>query len=546
MVRRNLMGFFSLFCGVFAQAEFNFETFQNRNSPDFVLLDSTRENVEPYASPFLNGVTYQYHKNPIFYDQGEDGKGSLVSSIQSLNLTTEYMKWKSFSLGIELTFHQLNYYNQGIRFSLGDSRVFSKIKLFGERTDFLGKYYFVPSIYAPTGSRELLLSNTKGGAGGNVVVEKQVGSVLAVANIGTDYFPEAYYRNLNYETQFYAGLGAAFSLAEKWNASLEWMGRQTRNARTGDIYAGAQYRFSPDSAFRFGGSVAGTKTVNSEVEYRLLVGATWSPASVKVVTEKVSTKIETIQKIETINDCRPKIYSKKFLGRALTSTEKNNFVDGKLLPYISQKNSHIDIFSPGQSSGVTPTNKNNYVKNAQVLFAIDIGDLPERSKVVTLKSLDLSLSINKFWTVGEENTDMICLLKEKICSGDIYQQPQRADNINQNFFHGKEPPNDFFARQVSGPDEMFVDIRELSRGQLKLPISKLIENSTLTDPIELIYASKTIYFAVTHDIFVRRKIELNVEISANSCTEIKVKPQVETRVEENKTQTEQGLSNEKE
>lgn len=547
MALRSLMGFFfSLLSGGFVKAEFSFETFQNRNSPDFVLLDSTRETVDLYASPFLNSVTYQYHKNPILYDQGEDGKGSLVSSIQSLNLTTEYLGWKNFSLGVEISFHQLNYYSQGVRFALGDTRVFSKIKIFGERYSSFGKYYFVPSVYAPTGNRDLLLSNAKGGVGGNFILEKNMGSVLTVANLGIDYFPKASFRNLNYETQVYAGLAAAFHLTEKWNASIEWMGRKTQSARTGDIYAGGQYRFSSESAVRFGGSVASTKTAKDDMEYRLLIGASWSPSGVKVVTEKVNTKIETIQKIETTNDCRPKIYNKKFVGRALTNSEKNNFVNKKLLPYISQKNNRVDIFSPGQSSGVTPEHKNNYVKNAQVLFAIDIVDLPERSTVVMLKSLDLSLSINKLWTPGEENTDMICLLKEKVCSGDIYQQKERAENINQDFFHGKEPPNDFFARQVSGPDEMSAEIRELSKGQLRLPISKLIENSTSNSPIDLIYSSKTLYFAVTHDIFVRRKIELNAEISANSCVETVAKPQVETRVEENKTKTEKGLNNDQE
>lgn len=520
----NLMGFFSILFGHFALAEFNFQTFQNRNSPDFVFLDSTIEKTDDYQNTFLSSLTYQYHKNPINFDKGEDGRGSLVSHIQNLNLVTEYIGWKRFSLGLEAAVHQLSYYGQGDQFSLGDTRLYSKIHLFGERISALGKWYFVPSVYFPTGDSKLLLSNSHGGAGGNIVLEKNIGPLLAVANLGADYFPEASHQNLDYQMQSYAGLGARLQFSEKWGGSTEWMGRQIRDMLTGDFYGGVQYYFSEDGKLRMGASMGSTETAVSDPEYRILLGLSWATGGTKVV----HTETKTIQKIKTINDCRPKLYQKKFSARALTEKEKMDFIQGRKLPFIFQPDLELSLINPGQS---TESKKNSWARKALVLFAIDLNGLPEQVDVVAVKKLNLQLDINKFWVSKDEQNDMICFINEKICSGNLSNQTP-GNSINDDFFKGKEPPNDFFTRKIS--DLTYGQTPspgKISSGQLTLPLARLIENSTLPAPLSLLY-SRTLYFSVSQDVFLQKKIKLDVELSANSCTETQPEATVETHIEE--------------
>lgn len=517
-----------------AYAGFNFQTYQNRNSPSFILLDSVRGDDSISSNPFLNSFIYQYFYNPIDFDQGEDGQGTLVSNIQSVNFASEYTGWKNISLGLEMPLHQLKYHQQGDRFAFGDMRLFSKIKLLHEESNRIGGLSFVPSVYVPTGNDDLLVSNSNGGVGGNLVYQKKVGSFFGALNLGTDYFPKASYRNVNYDMQAYAGFGAKYDLSERWSAQVEWLGRQIREVRIGDLYSGGQYRFSPERTLYFGGSLASSYLSGPNFEYRLMLGFRWSPASNKIITQQIHTKIETIQKMKTLHDCGPKIYTKNFTARALSRDEKKYFSQDQLLPYISTPKHPIDTLNLGGKSGLTQELV-PYVKDAQVVFALDIAGLPPKDRVISVKAIDLYLKINKLSTPDEENTDMICLLNEKVCSGDLYRRKTMAENINSKFFMGKEPPNDFFMRQVFSSERIMTPTRDIFTTKLKLPLTRLLENSVVPDTLRIIY-SNTIYFAVAHDVYVHKPIRLNIELSAEACTETHMAPTVETHIEQKKTE----------
>lgn len=500
--------------GEIALASFNFQTYQNRNSPDFTFLDSTRSGDEITLNPMSHSAIYQYFYNPIGFDRQEDGHGTLVPSLQSLNLTSEYNFSKTWSIGLEMPVHQLNFDQRGYQFAFGDLRFFSKITLFEkDREDW--KIALVPSLYLPTGNPDLLLSNSDGGAGTNLVLEKKDGPIVKVLNFGFDYFPKASFRNINYELQTSLGAGFKYEMSKEWSIETEWMGRQTSNIRTGDLYLGGQYIISPHQASFFGASLASTQLDSSNLEYRLMIGFRWTSPLAKILTRKIENRIETIKKYETIHDCGPRIYAKHFIGRPLTEEEKHRFIEGELLPYKSTPANHLHTLRLGGKTGFTKDGF-PYVKDAQVLFAVDLKDLPSRESVISVKAFDLNLTATKFWSRDDTRTDMLCLINQKICSGDVSRKGRMADHLNTAFSEGKEPPNDFFLQQILAAERR----GQISVLRLGLPIDRLMENSTLSNSLQVIYQdSKTLYFAVAHDIFVAQDVELNLEFSVQECAE---------------------------
>jgi hypothetical protein len=127
---------------------------------------------------------------------------------------------------------------------------------------------------------------------------------------------------------------------------------------------------------------------------------------------------------------------------------------------------------------------------------------------------------------------MICLLEQKICSGDYPRSGSYSTNINKTFFDGKEPPNDNFSRMIDKSD----------KGSIRLPIDKILENSTGSDLEDLIYVDssnkehngKTLYFAVARNLAVERGVRLDVSMTVQVCKAGVAKPTVETFEQESK------------
>jgi len=484
----------------------------------------------------------------VAFDQREDGSGNLVTSINSINLGTEYAPKNNLAFGLEMPIHQLNFYRKGETFALGDARLFSKINLTENFLNHGIKLSAIPSAYIPTGNNALYLSNTSGGAGFNLSAEKRLGSYTILASAGADHFPHASYGNVNYQNQLLGGLGVKKSISERWSLQFEAFGREIKNIRTGDFYLGSSCNLSQDRKILFGASLASTD-FKVDPSYRLMLGFQWTPTPQKVITERVHTKVETVQKIKTVYDCGPRKFSQSYLGRALTEAEKRAYKTTKPLPYVSQPSRPMGTLRLGGKNAMTDQGI-FYVENAQVLFAVDVPNLPNRESVISVKNLDLVIEINKLWKGEERGTDILCLLEQKVCSGDVPTQKPDSENINYNFFEGKEPPNDFFIRQLSVPPRTDdVGVR-LSQHKLKLPIEKLIENSVFGDKLSFIYPTdgstpngKTLYFSVANNIYVHPNVRLNVELSVQVCTATSPKPMRETIHQESKV-LEEGPVNE--
>lgn len=494
-----------LIIGQHATADFSFQSYRNRNSPNFTFLDSAREEASVTDNPLLNSATYQYFHHPLAYDQQEDGSGSLVPGVHSFNIAGEYSASLRTSVGLELPAHQLNFGSQGDSFALGDLRAFSKIRL-------SPGFALIPSVYVPTGNRSVLLSNPNGGAGLTLAAERKLGRVIANINAGADYFPGASYAGVDYALQPFGGAGISYPFSDRWSLQLEGVGRMMDRTLMGDVYLGGRVKAGQDRSFTFGGSLA---SAEGDPMYRLMLGWMWSPGRTKVV--HMRTKVETVQKIKTVLDCGPKPFTKQIRGRALSEREKQAFLSRKSLPYA------VQLLSPGVKTEAGAGDL-SVVRDGEVLFAFDLVGLPAQDSVIAVKDLDLLITVNKLWRPGGEKTDMICLIEEKICSGDLNQK-NLGSKINSEFFKGKEPPNDYFVRQIlqTAPPQG----KSVTKARLKLPLEKLIENSTFTNTLALIYPVKTLYFAVASDVYVQRDVRLSVNMNVQVCTEDKPKPTTE-------------------
>jgi hypothetical protein len=202
------------------------------------------------------------------------------------------------------------------------------------------------------------------------------------------------------------------------------------------------------------------------------------------------------------------------------------------VPYLSTAQHPINMLNPGQSSG---RGGMSFVKDGQVLFAFDIVDLPIRAAVIAMKAFDLNLEVTKLWADGQK-TDMVCILNQKVCSGDLYSQREMQGNISFAFFAGKEPPNDYFSRQIppAAADGLKMVMRT-SNAKMRLAVKKLLENSITPDPLKLLYPEgedadrRTLYFAVAHDVYVKKNPRLAVEFSVEHCVDKDPTNSVETR-----------------
>ncbi len=212
------------------------------------------------------------------------------------------------------------------------------------------------------------------------------------------------------------------------------------------------------------------------------------------------------------------------------------------LPYVStgpvrqgrrivQRGHQIAIRQIGQSRDTVCGER--YVTNGQVLFKVDL-NLPNFAAFRSLTEADLMVSVSKMVRGrGEANfmeTEMLCLLGDvKKCSGHAMSAINWLANRSATFFGGEDPVvSDFFSRaliqdetrtrvatcrraQVFSVDNANIDLQEALPG---VDIAQALYSGT-TESQEP-YVSKTLYFVVADDTYVR-EATLNVQLQYDNC-----------------------------
>jgi hypothetical protein len=75
-----------------------------------------------------------------------------------------------------------------------------------------------------------------------------------------------------------------------------------------------------------------------------------------------------------------------------------------------------------------------HVRDGQVLFVMDLFDLPSASEWKSVMELRIRLEVTRFNQPGYENTELLCLLDLKRCSGERVTARGWDESLNPNFW----------------------------------------------------------------------------------------------------------------
>jgi hypothetical protein len=434
---------------------------------------------------------------------------------------------QNWLLFTDISLNSVEISDQPTTIGLGDTRIGGKLQVYDFRKDSFG-LALLPEVILPTGRKNAFLTNDSVGAGLTFVGEKQLGRVRGAVNLGYRNFSQANYRNIDQRNQTIVGVGAfipiGYTIALNIEANSHFLAGQTLDESNGDFYVGVRDRAFANGIISVGTGVSDLAS-NQGPSYRFLVGLNILPPSENTSPETQIQQIERITIIESGPRCGIKTETFRFFARPLTNEETDHI---KHLPYVSTSQHSVPTLQLGEMTDLAPGNI-PYVKDSQTLFAIDLTNLPARVVLVELKSADLKLKVTKVSKDKFTGTEVLCFLDSRICSGELYSTSSWKNNINEDFFEGKETPNDFFARQYLDRKLSQFGEESLYSAELTLPFVRLLENSTVPDPLDIIYhntpvtqklKARTMYFAVADDTYVSNNAEMILNLAVDTCAEI--------------------------
>jgi len=190
-----------------------------------------------------------------------------------------------------------------------------------------------------------------------------------------------------------------------------------------------------------------------------------------------------------------------------------------VLPYVSMAKGAktIPIISLDESNAGSKADP--YVNNAIVVFDVQMM-LPPRNTVLVDQELSAILDLNLYKhsvEPGFEDTEILCSLDKKVCSGKEFTLPEWRRLINKEF--GANPvANDYFAKQLKTGIEASkykVSGRTEWRSTLGLDLAKLFSKDgttamSNTELLDYLYGNadpakptkRTLHFAVADDVMV--------------------------------------------
>lgn len=161
------------------------------------------------------------------------------------------------------------------------------------------------------------------------------------------------------------------------------------------------------------------------------------------------------------------------------------------LPYQSSRAHHIGTLQIGQASPnkATPSGV-PYVQDSQVLFKFPM-HLPPKESITHLYNAYIQLSLTKLSNDGFPDTEWLCFIDQKICSGKIYQPNETTwqANINWSFWSNlKGDVGDAFVTQLRGDQvARFQGMTLWASDAFTLKIEDLIKSSSYSDVLSFIY-----------------------------------------------------------
>ncbi|MCC7440215.1 MAG: hypothetical protein IT285_01195 [Bdellovibrionales bacterium] len=520
----------ALFAAAEVQASVSVQTLTPVMNGTYQLTEDARGRFEPESSEwsgdrfFFNGQ-YNFVDDPLVkFDENRDQKvGTVVDSIHTLNLTGGVFFRPGLSIGATLPMNLSRPYGSSGRFALGDSRLQAKFRL--TAADSRTHFSVAPELSVPTGSEADYLSSGTLGTGLLMSLERDFGRLSVALNLGYRLNPGARYETVDYRQMIPLGIGAHYRLSERWGVNAEAGGaigfpiRPFNNP--GDFYLGGRYQFNPGVALSSGAAFRSLGT-GSDGHFRWIVGFSMSPQP-KAYAEKARTDRVVIHSAAT-EACGIRPYTATFAARPLSASEFERF-RGRL-PYRSARHA-VPALQIGQKTGIAQKGI-PYVKDAQVMFAVDLTNLPPAQAVVKAENVAIKLNVTKVSSDPYTNTELLCLLEERVCSGDVYEDPKWVDSINPAFFRGDLPRNRSFSRRYLtrvldrvGSQRLYSSEVTLEFNQLLAAYSEkggtmgvLYRGARSDQPV----GKKTLYFTVADDTYVGSgDAQVVVNLTEDTC-----------------------------
>jgi hypothetical protein len=444
--------------------------------------------------------------SPIVGDDGT-GKKAIVRRTSSLQLGGAWLVAPGLQIGTDFGLSIVEMANHSSYAGISDLHFMAKKSLLQRPNDW--GLSLVPDFYVPIHNEHSFISNGSFGFGGRFIFEKNFDRFSLALNAGYLRFPSAHYSVVKYSTQFPTGFGLRIPLGQKVALNIEGTSAilpdSTAAESPGDLYVGTRVSVFSGGTLNVGGAYGKIKIDNS-ASVRLLAGLDVLPyvkESIKTITREKET--------HTLRDCNPKSYVIQMVGRDLTDGERKKI---KTLPFTETES--FKTVALGQPTGNTK-NGISFIHNSQVVFAVDLSAMPFREDLISVDSFSLKMKVNRKINLADKRSGMLCLIKEKICSGDFSSNKNYVGNVNSDFFGGREPPNDFFIRSIRGEET-----DEVVTSNLDLPFKKILENSISPDILNILYNSNgerlnTIYFAIARDIYVLKTVHIEAAITISSC-----------------------------
>ena len=267
-----------------AQASVNIQSFSPAVNSTYTLTEDALLDVAP-SDPSWNGsrlyfsAQYNWLQNPLVAVNPDRTQrvDTLVNNLNTVDLTLGLFASPSVAFGFDVPLNLINLPGQSGQFASGDMKVFTKVRLTDAHS--MIAVSLIPEIFLPTGDPNLNLSDGGLGTALLIAFEHDFGGVLASANVGYRYSPNASFEDLAYTQRIPMALGLYIPTSRSFGFNLEGAGAITvpfnSSNNPGEFYAGFKAGFSQTASLNVGGSVGSLDSTGGN-NARVIVGMKFS------------------------------------------------------------------------------------------------------------------------------------------------------------------------------------------------------------------------------------------------------------------------------
>ncbi len=499
-----------------SQAQVNLQSSGFVQNPNFLFVEDAKlkkllDQPDTFQVSPIFGTQYNYTNAPlVLWDASFTAKTPVVNNLHSLLLGSGILISPKLLIGLDFFVGVADFPAMSASWGFGDTRLMAKYQLLDGLLGF--DLTIIPEVYLPTGFGVTYFTNGSFAPGVRGALEYDFRYLHLVANLGFEYFYNASYLGIDSRIRIPMALGGYVPLGSRWGIDAEMQTTVIFPSGIGirkgvdQFYLGGKFAILRSTLVSLGATV-GNFQPDRSASFGLMAGIKLLPF---------------MKEPQTKEGCQEKPFLNRFVARPLLPEEADK---AAILPYKSTSRHEIPTLQLGQMTALAKGGV-PYVYASQTVFAIDIAGLPARSAIVGVDTLALRMNLRKVSKSQYLDTEIICFVEERICSGELYRDKDWMDNLNQQFLGGKETPNDFFIRQFLDREVGSTERGKIFAAEVTLPLHKLLENSTIPDPIDLIYRKdgkktrldkRTLYLVVGDDTYVSSDAFLEVGMRENTC-----------------------------